>query len=225
MSEVGWQGDIWLARDHAVFYGCVGDARSHAHYAHQLMVGLGQPVTVALDTGRQQASRLLIPSWQRHALQPSQMPQLVLFAEPLAFDQDTLVAWLPHCPDDPAGAQRALQQLPRRPLDPRLQQALVELDQGLDGKVPSARLATAASLSLSQLARLFSDQLGVSVRRLVLWRRLHLATALVLQGYSLTDAAHHAGFADSAHLSRTVRSLLGIRADLSLTQLRVMALQ
>lgn len=219
MTEVGWQGDIWLARDHAVFYGCVGDARFHAHYAHQLMVGRGQPVTVALDTGRQQAPRLLIRSWQRHALQPSLVPQLVLFAESLAFDQDTLAAWLPHCPDDPAGAQRALQQLPRRPLDPRLQQALVELDQALDGKVPSARLATAASLSLSQLARLFSDQLGVSVRRLMLWRRLHLATALVLQGYSLTDAAHHAG------LSRTVRSLLGIRADLSLTQLRVMALQ
>ncbi|ENK9658868.1 TPA: helix-turn-helix domain-containing protein, partial [Pseudomonas aeruginosa] len=82
-------------------------------------------------------------------------------------------------------------------------------------------LARSASLSLSQLERLFAVQVGLSVRRLVLWRRLYLAFALALQGRSLTEAAHHAGFADAAHLSRSVRSLLGIRAGLSLPHLRL----
>lgn len=59
------------------------------------------------------------------------------------------------------------------------------------------------------------------MRRLVLWRRLYLAFALALQGRSLTEAAHHAGFADAAHLSRSVRSLLGIRTGLSLPHLRL----
>ena len=43
-----------------------------------------------------------------------------------------------------------------------------------------AELARAAALSLSQLERLFSGQLGLSVRRLVLWQRLRMA---LLPGY------------------------------------------
>ncbi|HBO3022025.1 TPA: helix-turn-helix domain-containing protein, partial [Pseudomonas aeruginosa] len=99
--------------------------------------------------------------------------------------------------------------------------ALAALDEQLAARVEAERLARSASLSLSQLERLFAVQVGLSVRRLVLWRRLYLAFALALQGRSLTEAAHHAGFADAAHLSRSVRSLLGIRAGLSLPHLRL----
>ena len=38
------------------------------------------------------------------------------------------------------------------------------------------------------------------------------ALAMVLRGNNLTDAAHTANFADSAHFSRTVRSMFGIQA-------------
>ena len=87
-------------------------------------------------------------------------------------------------------------------------------------KVNAVTLAAQVSLSLSQLERLFGEQVGLSVRRLVLWRRLRLALAIALAGNSLTDAAHAAGFADSAHFSRTVRSMFGIRAQ-SLRHLRM----
>ena len=57
------------------------------------------------------------------------------------------------------------------------------------------------------------------MRRLVLWQRLRQALRLAMAGESLTNAAIAAGFADSAHFSRSVRKQFGIRADLTLRQL------
>ena len=85
-------------------------------------------------------------------------------------------------------------------------------------------LAQAAHLSLSQLERLFSHQLGLPVRRLVLWRRLRVALQFALAGSTLTYAAHGAGFADSAHFSRTMKQLFGVTAAASLRQLDVQLL-
>ncbi|HCL3869085.1 TPA: helix-turn-helix domain-containing protein, partial [Pseudomonas aeruginosa] len=146
---------------------------------------------------------------------------LALYAEPLAFDSDDLRQLLEDAPGEPEALLGRLARLPRRRLDRRVEKALAALDEQLAARVEAERLARSASLSLSQLERLFAVQVGLSVRRLVLWRRLYLAFALALQGRSLTEAAHHAGFADAAHLSRSVRSLLGIRAGLSLPHLRL----
>ncbi|HBO2792735.1 TPA: helix-turn-helix domain-containing protein, partial [Pseudomonas aeruginosa] len=139
----------------------------------------------------------------------------------LAFDSDDLHQLLEDAPGEPEALLGRLARLPRRRLDRRVEKALAALDEQLAARVEAERLARSASLSLSQLERLFAVQVGLSVRRLVLWRRLYLAFALALQGRSLTEAAHHAGFADAAHLSRSVRSLLGIRAGLSLPHLRL----
>ena len=204
MTERHWQGEVWLARDHALFAGVNGDTREHAHYAHQLLLA-ETPLRVRVAGQVLEARRLLVPSLQAHRVDASQ-PLLALYAEPLAFDSDDL---------------RQLLEDARRRLDRRVEKALAALDEQLAARVEAERLARSASLSLSQLERLFAVQVGLSVRRLVLWRRLYLAFALALQGRSLTEAAHHAGFADAAHLSRSVRSLLGIRAGLSLPHLRL----
>lgn len=45
-----------------------------------------------------------------------------------------------------------------------------------------------------------------------LWLRLQRAVELFAAGTPLTEAAHAAGFADSAHLSRTFRRMFGIAA-------------
>jgi AraC-like DNA-binding protein len=43
----------------------------------------------------------------------------------------------------------------------------------------------------------------------VLWRRLLLAVQRLEGGDSVTAAAHAAGFADAAHLSRSFRKVIG----------------
>ena len=52
--------------------------------------------------------------------------------------------------------------------------------------------------------------LGVPIRRYRQWHRLFVTAVGVTQGLSLTTAALEAGFTDSAHFSRTFRSILGM---------------
>ncbi|AQT96080.1 MULTISPECIES: helix-turn-helix domain-containing protein [Pseudomonas] len=212
-----WSGRLWLGRDYGLIVGELGRTAPHAHYAHQLMVCPGAPITVSLQGQVTSAHRLFIPSRQNHAILETQGEVSVLYAEPAVFDLAPLL--------HQDLSLEALRRLPRRSLDdPRLARALAALDQQLTGKVSAQALAQAAHLSLSQLERLFCDQLGLPVRRLVLWRRLRIALQLALAGGTLTEAAHGAGFADSAHFSRTMKQLFGVTAAASLRQLDVQLL-
>jgi AraC family transcriptional regulator len=72
--------------------------------------------------------------------------------------------------------------------------------------------AAAAGLGLSagRLRHLFVAETGLHYRGYVLWLRLERALREIAAGGSLTTAAHAAGFADSAHLSRTFRRMFGL---------------
>jgi AraC-like DNA-binding protein len=64
-------------------------------------------------------------------------------------------------------------------------------------------------LSESRLQHLFRDQVGVPIRRYLLWHRYLTALSLLADGASVTRAAHAAGFAGSAHLTRTAVRMNG----------------
>lgn len=98
----------------------------------------------------------------------------------------------------------------RGPLDPRVAAAVRALRSAREGYPTSRALATTIGLSASRLQHLFAEQVGMSVRRYTLWVRLSAVLEELLEGASLTGAAHAAGFADSAHLSRTFRRMFGI---------------
>jgi AraC-like DNA-binding protein len=70
-------------------------------------------------------------------------------------------------------------------------------------------IAASVSLSRSRLAHLFSAEVGLPMRRYLLWLRLRDAIVALAQGASITAAAHAAGFADAPHFSRTFRRMLG----------------
>ena len=84
----------------------------------------------------------------------------------------------------------------------------------LEGGITLASLAAAVHRSPSRLAHRFSEATGLPLRRYVLWCRLRAAAEAAMRGASLTEAAHVAGFADSAHLSRTFRATFGIAPSL-----------
>jgi AraC-like DNA-binding protein len=81
----------------------------------------------------------------------------------------------------------------------------------VDGKTQRLRqLADGLGLSPSRLSHRFKAEVGVTIRGYRRWARLSAAIAELAAGSTLTDAAHNAGFADLAHLSRTFRSHLGL---------------
>ncbi|TFV92899.1 helix-turn-helix domain-containing protein, partial [Oxalobacteraceae bacterium OM1] len=67
-------------------------------------------------------------------------------------------------------------------------------------------------LSPERFRHLFLEETGIRFRPYVLWLRLETAVASYAAGSSLTEASHAAGFADSAHFSRTFKRMFGIQA-------------
>jgi AraC-like DNA-binding protein len=94
-------------------------------------------------------------------------------------------------------------------LDPRVEAVLTRLRGSDRRQIPVADLAHEVHLSPSRLATLFREQVGLPIRRYVLWLRLISAIELLGSGMDATGAAHGAGFADSPHLTRTFRSMFG----------------
>lgn len=219
-----WQGELWLGEDHALLLGTPGRTGEHAHYAHQVLLAVDGELEMDIAGQRRRGALLAVESLQPHAILAGAAPCITLYAEPLAFSLSTLLELCQQAAGDCRRLANLLRDCPRRQLDPRLARALARIRQLDEQRLPAAHLAREAALSLSQLERLASGSLGLSVRRLVLWQRLRLALQQALAGRSLTEAAIAAGFADSAHLSRCVRQQFGIRASEALRQLRSRAL-
>lgn len=99
---------------------------------------------------------------------------------------------------------------PDAALDARLQRALAHMRAHVDEPLQLGDVASAVALSESRFRHLFVAATGSSFRAYLLWLRINLAIDAVMAGASWTDAAHAAGFADSAHLSRTHKRMFGI---------------
>ncbi len=97
--------------------------------------------------------------------------------------------------------------------DKRIEEALNFLRDAPHAYDSIETLSARAHLSPSRFAHLFKEQVGVPVRRYVLWQKMRRALDLAMAGDSLTTAALSAGFADSAHLSRTVRAIMGVAPE------------
>jgi AraC family transcriptional regulator len=87
--------------------------------------------------------------------------------------------------------------------DPRIMSAILYINQHLDRAITLDEVASYACLSPSRFRHVFADQTGMGLRPYILWRRFLLVWDLLMKGGSLSEAAHAAGFADAAHLSRT----------------------
>jgi AraC family transcriptional regulator len=94
--------------------------------------------------------------------------------------------------------------------DARIGRALEYIRARVRAPVTLADAASAATLSPSRFRHLFVHETGTSFRAYLLWLRINVAIEAAMAGASWTEAAHEAGFADSAHLSRTHRRMFGI---------------
>ncbi|MGZ5333871.1 MAG: helix-turn-helix domain-containing protein [Solirubrobacterales bacterium] len=95
-------------------------------------------------------------------------------------------------------------------IDPRVQRTLTAVH-ALPGRRASlGALADEVALTPSRLGALFRRDIGIPLRRYLVWLRLIDAIEALSHDANLTQAAHDAGFSDSAHLSRTFRRMLGM---------------
>jgi AraC-like DNA-binding protein len=155
------------------------------------------------DVGR--ALWAVIPAPVR-LLSAAECTALVRDPDPVAIMRTGGVAWTQAALTALGGPHRA----PRRVIHPRVRALLRLLRTGSAGREQSLEtLARAVGLSPGRLMHAFTESIGLPLRPYLLWLKLQRAAGAIVAGASLTDAAHAAGFADAAHLSRTFRRMFG----------------
>ncbi|MBS0452271.1 MAG: helix-turn-helix transcriptional regulator [Proteobacteria bacterium] len=95
-------------------------------------------------------------------------------------------------------------------LDPRVARVLGAIRDSAEPQ-SLAHLSTLACLSPDRLSHLFTQQVGLSIKRYALWTKVRRSVEQFSGGRRrLTDAALDSGFADAAHMSRTFQSYFGL---------------
>ncbi|MBT2457355.1 AraC family transcriptional regulator [Streptomyces sp. ISL-86] len=233
-----WRVEVEAAPCRLVIAGMIGAAREHAHAAVQVLVcGSGR---VLLGDGRTElpVQAAVVPAGHAHRVRPAPGPPPT--GVMVYLDADTpagralhataarggvacwaaaasVFAWAGSPPGavSAAGVLRALDRFgaaaPGEDRHPALAAALAVLPGAVaDGPVRVGDVAARAGVSASRLGHLFAEQLGWSFPAAVRWARLHAAIAAAGGGANATEAAHAAGFADSAHLTRVFKAMFGI---------------
>jgi len=93
--------------------------------------------------------------------------------------------------------------------DERILRATSYIKRHLDSPLTLEEVAGEAYLSPSRFRHLFVEETGMALRPYILWRRFVRVWELMASGESLSTAAHRAGFADAAHLTRSSRRMFG----------------
>lgn len=104
------------------------------------------------------------------------------------------------------------------PLDERVAECIRYVNSLKAKRVSAAELAKRVDLSLSRFLYLFKREMKVTLRGYLMWRRCVEGGVLVAKGVSITEAAHNAGFTDSAHFSRVFKKLFGITLSSALQE-------
>ncbi len=94
--------------------------------------------------------------------------------------------------------------------DPRIAKVLQRIHQAQGQQLTLRKLASCVALSESRLSHLFKQEMGIQIQRYLLWYKVAETAFNIGRGMSLTDAAGEAGFADSAHFSRSFRIMFGL---------------
>lgn len=229
-----------LAAGRALYVGPGHRADLHAHHAVQFCIGLEGPMSVRSSPGdnAMQWDGCVVAPEQDHEFDAGGTAVALLYVEPEGRDgrrvaatvgltgiaalDDAVVQRVRTVLGAGVARDRAADRLiddisvavgldvASRPLDARIRRAVQRLQQ-CRGTFPSGTVVAAeVGVSPDRFRHLWLQEIGLAYRRYVLWLRLRAALMARSRGLSLTEAAHEAGFADSAHLSRTFRRLLGI---------------
>lgn len=86
---------------------------------------------------------------------------------------------------------------------------LLQTDPGALEDASLESLSAVARLSPSRFMHVFTETVGVPLRPYLAWLRLQRAAGMLASGLKPAAAAAASGFSDAAHLSRTLRRMLG----------------
>jgi len=224
---------VRITNHHTIYDGPLGALRRHCHAVIALLFGLDGPFRLTSAELSVDAVFALVPAGVMHTLDFRGRRTLVLYVEPHdpiypglhLFAQgkchthvefsETLRAGIAdwdrtHSEKTLLHAILSNHSAPAAMLDDRLRSTCEHFNRGALLDQDTDGLAGRVDLSPSRFLHLLKAELGVGTRRLKQHYRFKILVREVARGATLTQAAHSAGFADSAHLSRAFVETFGL---------------
>ncbi|GHG71014.1 AraC family transcriptional regulator [Comamonas sp. KCTC 72670] len=222
---------LLLGGGRALYVGRFHELRRHRFAANAVLVGLDDAFALADSEGRvEHHEATFVRGWQWHSLDFHGGRVAMLFLEPGAnlhhpVDAGPLrgaieAALAARHPEPWTELFQHALHLGPSPLavDARIARVAELLATPVDVPADAATLAQRVGASTSLVEHRFREQVGVPMGAFRAWHRMQVATTLALQGRSLTEVAHAAGFYDSAHFSRFFHGMFGLPPSKVFTQ-------
>jgi AraC-like DNA-binding protein len=226
----------WNGQD--MYVGKFPGNAEHRHHVLQIEIGINTTFRLQIDGASYEYRAVIIAPNVPHQVDDGDQWQLMLHIDPeslaarqlsktylknhrfekielsciksLLPEMNAYVHGIHPCNDAKIIAAILSSSIDPKPMDHRIKAALKILRQLPVKQISTREIAEEVSLSESRFTHLFKYQMGIPVRRYLLWLRLRDAVEQAFNGMSFTYAAHHAGFSDSAHLSRTFKQMSGM---------------
>jgi len=99
-------------------------------------------------------------------------------------------------------------------LDDRIVKVLQVLNKPGNSALKVKDLAETVYLSPSRLIHLFTTEVGIPIRKYILWARLLISLQHILNANDITEAALVGGFSDAPHFNRTFKRMFGLNPTL-----------
>ncbi|WP_372825066.1 helix-turn-helix transcriptional regulator [Polaromonas sp.] len=227
-TSTGPKPQLSIHRGWALYAGPVNQNRAHHHHAHQIAWSLDTDLVAVGEQGAVRGPGYVACSAAVRRVEPVVWLQTIYITPEIEGAQwcveraggslsaltlheaMQLSAILSVSPGPNAANGEAASDPEPIEADARLTKVLRHLEESLDKPLRAHEVAKWVGISPSRFLHWFTDTLGLPFRPYVRWLRLQAAVRSLAQGGNLTEAAHFAGFADSAHLSRTFVSAFGI---------------
>lgn len=234
--------ELWLSKNVVVYKGPVPPNKLHLHRALQLIVSPVSEVEIKSDgyTDYLCGNVIIIPPFIRHEVKYNFANCIVMFFEPNSFlfnkfkysniitfkspknECDYTLNLIKNYPNSISeivtfGFQKLNieESVLSRPTcgDQRINTVLDRLESS-DTFPKIEELAKSCNVSVSRFIHLFSEQMNMPFKSYYLWLKLRRALLEIKSGNDVTEASYNAGFADSAHFSRTFRHTFGFSPSL-----------
>lgn len=212
-------GVVWV-------HGAIADNRRHAHHALQVAWSTsGTVARLAVGEGHSEGTCLIVDGGVSHSLAleggvvalidaTSKLASRIREAHLAKTQWAAASSCWSHGEEAELMTSLAGEDCNEKEIDARVQKVLQWLDTMEDAarwhEVTLKGALAEAHLSRSRFLHLFSGEVRSPWRTYLVWRRALVAMTLAANGASLTEAAHAAGYSDSAHLSRQFVSLFGV---------------
>lgn len=225
---------LFVHNFYALFIGHFFDNTEHKHHAIQLCTKLGSDLEICLENSITKGKSFLIAPDCTHKIVKGNGELFILFIDPettigknltnkylkqnkfTELDLSSVTDKL----NKPLTADKVnclikdifkkLDIEEKREINPRIIKILDLIEQSPLKKIRIQEIANEFKLSESRIQHIFKEEVGISLQKFILWKRIGDAVQLTKSSNDLTWIAHEAGFSDSAHFSRTFKQMFGV---------------